>query len=279
MGKKVFLIDVDYCNGCHNCQVACKDEHCGASWLPYAQVQPMTGQFWCKVEEKVRGSVPKVKISYIPHMDAQDDAVATMAGDCLMQREDGLVVIDPAKASGRKDLADLEGVFWNAGLEIPQGCTGCAHLLDDGWTVPRCVDACATGALKFGDEEEFADQLKDATRLTPGSHVYYLNYPKRFIAGEIYDEDEDEVLIGFSVELLREGSVVATTESDEFGDWWFKQVEAGRYQVRFVTPEGYYERTIDVDATDEDVNIGSIPLYKQIALDSYSLDDKIAADK
>ena len=278
MGKKVFLIDVDYCNGCHNCQVACKDEHCKTKWLPYAEEQPMTGQFWCKVEEKTRGSVPKVKLSYIPHMDAQDDALAQAAGDYLMKRDDGLVVIDPAKAKGRKDLAEYDGVFWNEELQIPQACTGCAHLLDDGWNVPRCVDACATGALKFGDEDDFAEQLADATRLTQTSHVYYLNYPKRFVAGEVYDEDADEVLIGCTVELLRDGEVVAKTESDEFGDWWFKQVEAASYQVHFVAPDGFYERTIEADATDEDLNVGSTALYRQVALDSYSLADKVAAN-
>ena len=26
---KVFVFDLDKCNGCHNCQIACKDEHAG----------------------------------------------------------------------------------------------------------------------------------------------------------------------------------------------------------------------------------------------------------
>ena len=63
---KAFLIDVAKCNGCHNCQISCKDEHCGTEWMPYAAAQPMTGHVWCKVEEKVRGSVPVVRVSYTP---------------------------------------------------------------------------------------------------------------------------------------------------------------------------------------------------------------------
>ena len=31
---KVFVIDEQKCNGCHNCQIACKDEHCGNDWSP-----------------------------------------------------------------------------------------------------------------------------------------------------------------------------------------------------------------------------------------------------
>ena len=51
MAKYGFIIDVERCNGCYNCQIACKDEHCGNDRMPYAKAQPDTGQFWCRVEE------------------------------------------------------------------------------------------------------------------------------------------------------------------------------------------------------------------------------------
>ena len=43
--SKVFYIDLQKCTGCRNCQIACKDEFCGNSWLPYAAEQPEIGQF------------------------------------------------------------------------------------------------------------------------------------------------------------------------------------------------------------------------------------------
>ena len=133
MGNKVFLIDINRCNGCYNCQIACKDEHCGTDWMPYAKAQPDTGQFWCKVEQTVHGTVPKVNMTYLPTIGAQDEAIRSYAPEVLQERADGIVVIDPEKAAGRKDLAEkFEGVYWNEELGIPQGCTGCAHLLDDG---------------------------------------------------------------------------------------------------------------------------------------------------
>ena len=49
MGK-VMIIDIAICNGCHNCQIACKDEHCANDWTPIAKPQPDTGQFWNKVD-------------------------------------------------------------------------------------------------------------------------------------------------------------------------------------------------------------------------------------
>ena len=48
MGK-VMVVDFSICNGCHNCQVSCKDEHVGNDWSPIARPQPDTGQFWNKV--------------------------------------------------------------------------------------------------------------------------------------------------------------------------------------------------------------------------------------
>ena len=40
----------------------------------------------------------------------------------------------------------IDAIYMNDALQIAQKCTGCAHLLDAGWTEPRCVDACPTGA-------------------------------------------------------------------------------------------------------------------------------------
>ncbi|MBS4897360.1 MAG: oxidoreductase, partial [Gordonibacter pamelaeae] len=66
MGK-VFVFDAAKCNGCRNCQIACKDEHVDNDWSPIARPQPDTGHFWCRIEERVRGQVPKVRVSYVMH--------------------------------------------------------------------------------------------------------------------------------------------------------------------------------------------------------------------
>lgn len=262
MAKKAFLIDVDRCNGCHNCQIACKDEHCGQSWLPYAAEQPDTGQFWCKVEQTVHGTVPKVNMTYLPLIGAQDDALADFASDVVTVREDGVMYIDPEKARGRKDIADrFDGVFWNEELQIPQGCAGCAHLLDDGWAVPRCVDACAMGALRFVDVDKVAEELAKAERLAPGSHVYYLNLPKRWIAGQVIDPMRDEVVIGAKVTLVDAAGNKRETLTDDFGDFWFKKIEPGKYSLT-VEDDRFVTRQFDADCTDEDVNLGVMKVYE-----------------
>lgn len=259
MGK-IFVVDVDKCNGCYSCQVVCKDEHCEQSWMPYAEAEPLTGQFWCGVEEIERGQVPVVRLSYIPHMDAQNDAIGEYAPECVQEREDGVVVIDPVASKGRKDIAEkFNGVFWNEELQICQGCTGCAHLLDNGWNVPRCVDACPTDALRFGDEADFAEELKDATQLDSTSRVYYLNYPKRFVAGLVYDPEIDEVVRNAVVRLMFDGECVSEAKTDEFGDFRFEQIEAQPYKLE-ISADGYESISVDANVSERDLYVGDLEL-------------------
>lgn len=65
---KSIVVDLNRCNGCHNCQIACKDEHCGNDWSPIAAAQPMTGQFWCRVNQRERGRVPGCESRLHPYV-------------------------------------------------------------------------------------------------------------------------------------------------------------------------------------------------------------------
>ena len=257
--SKIFYVDLQKCTGCHSCQIGCKDEHCGNSWLPYAAEQPEIGQFWCRVDEKERGAGSHVRVSYVPKLGAQTDAIRDYAPEVLMEREDGLIVIDPAKARGRKDLAEkFDGVYWNEELQIPQGCTGCAHLLDDPDSpirIPRCVDNCPVGALQFGDESEF--DLSDAEVLEEGSRVYYKRLPMTFIAATVYDPDAMEVVEGAKVTAKSvEGTFEA--ETDIWGDFWLKEIPAAEYTVT-IEKDGK-SKQLEVSTLEKDQGLPDIAL-------------------
>ncbi len=257
--SKIFYVDLQKCTGCHSCQIGCKDEHCGNSWLPYAAEQPEIGQFWCRVDEKERGAGSHVRVSYVPKLGAQTDAIRDYAPEVLMEREDGLIVIDPAKAKGRKDLAEkFDGVYWNEELQIPQGCTGCAHLLDDPDSpirIPRCVDNCPVGALQFGDESEF--DLSDAEVLEEGFRVYYKGLPKTFIAATVYDPDAMEVVEGAKVTAKSvEGTFEA--ETDIWGDFWLKEIPAAEYTV-IIEKDGK-SKQLEVSTLEKDQGLPDIAL-------------------
>ncbi|MCC8090167.1 MAG: carboxypeptidase regulatory-like domain-containing protein [Oscillospiraceae bacterium] len=274
MGK-ILLIDITRCNGCYSCQISCKDEHVDNEWMPYAKPQPNTGHFWYKITETVQGTVPKVRVHYMHEVCQHCDnapCIAAAKDGAVYKRPDGIVIIDPEKAKGQKELVEscpYHAIYWNDVLDIPQKCTMCAHLLDnEGWTEPRCVQACPTDALIFGEEEELKDRLGDFEQLHPeygtGPRVYYkglLN--KYFIAGEVYDPDADECLEGATVTLLDStGAAVKTVKTDVFGDFWFERNEPGEYSIK-IEMDGYTARAMDsIDATTKDVNVGSLELKK-----------------
>ena len=268
---KAFIIDVALCNGCYCCQIACKDEHVANDWTPYAKPQPDVGQFWLKLNEYVRGTVPKVKMHYLPvlcmHCEDAPCLSACLIDGVIYRRDDGLVIIDPEKCTGCKacvDACPYGVIYFNEDLNIAQKCTGCAHLLDKGWKEPRCVDVCPTQALKFGEESEFKDLIAKAELMKPEQgakpRVYYLNIPKKFVAGTIYNPEEKEVIIGATC-TLRSNGKKNTVTTDGFGDFWFNDLEVGTYSLK-IEAKGFAAKTIPNINTEKDVNLGDIPLSK-----------------
>lgn len=265
---KVFVIDVAKCNGCYSCQIACKDEHVGNDWTPYAKPQPDTGQFWLKMTENIRGTVPKVKVAYKPilcmHCENAPCMSACPINGAIYRRDDGLVIIDSIKCSGCKNCVDsciYGAIYFNEDLNLAQKCTGCAHLLDRGWKETRCSDVCPTQAIRFGEESELQDLIKKAEVMLPESNakprVYYLNLPKKFIAGTLYDPKTEEVIIAAKCLLtdLKTGNQL-TTITDGFGDFWFNQVNTSSYSLEIIY--NGKTKTISSIDTQKDVNLGDI---------------------
>jgi len=271
MGKAL-IIDISKCNGCYNCQIACKDEHVGNDWTPYAKPQPDTGQFWMKVTDMVRGTVPKVKMAYwhdiCQHCDDAPCMKACRQG-AIYKREDGIVIINPEKCVGNRNCVDAcpyGVIYFNGDLNISQKCTFCAHLLDRGWKEPRCVEACPTEALRFGEESELKEYIRQGVVLHPEykakPRVYYIAIPKRFIAGAVWDPAEDECTEGAVVTLTEPGKAKKlTVKTDRFGDFWFEGLEVGKYTL-LIEKAGYKSHKIEGISTEKDVNLGDIELHK-----------------
>ncbi|MBR2522286.1 MAG: carboxypeptidase regulatory-like domain-containing protein [Coriobacteriales bacterium] len=267
---KVFVIDQARCNGCHGCQLACKDEHCGNDWMPYQKAQPETGHFWMKVEQTTHGQTPKVKVEYKPIMCMHCDDPKCMLDDAVVKRDDGLVMIDPTKAEGRRDIMDAcpyGVIYWNDEFNLPQKCDGCAHLVDAG-EIPRCVDMCIPEAIRFGEEEDFADEIAQATQIIPEDgcrpRVYYLNAPGLFIGGEVWDPIDDEIIKGAVATLTGADGFEQKVESDHWGDFWFRNLVAGSYHLK-IEKDGYKSEERDIEL-DKSLNIGDFPLMRTLRL-------------
>ena len=128
--------------------------------------------------------------------------------------------------------------------------------------MPRCADACPTEALKFGEESELKDLISKAEILNPEykakPRVYYLNLPRKFVAGTVYDPKEKEVIIGATCTLAEKGGKKLTATTDGFGDFWFEGLDVGTYSLE-IKSNGK-SKTIDSISTEKDVNLGDIPL-------------------
>lgn len=255
MKKWLLVIDVEKCENCNNCFLSCKDEHVDNDWPGYAAPQPGPGPSWISIAGKERGQYPFIDVAYLPapcmHCDNAPCLRAAKNG-AVIKRPDGIVLIDPIKARGQKHLVQAcpyGAIRWNESLALPQKCTLCAHLLDQGWKKTRCVQACPTGALSLRHvEHTAAESLIADERLEvcePGHKtspsVYYRNlqrFSRCFLGGSIATRTEgnvEECAAGARVTLIdAAGTVVGELTADAFGDFKFDRLKenSGRYTLR-----------------------------------------------
>ncbi len=276
MNKWALIVDIAKCHDCNNCFLACKDEYFENDFPPYSSAQPRMGQRWIDILRKERGQFPKVDVSYLPlpcmHCD-DADCIKAAEGEAVYKRDDGIVIIDPLKAKGQKAVVEscpYGVIWWNDELDLPQKCTFCAHLLDEGWDKPRCVQACPTGALEFVHIEDLEmqrmiesdklDTLHPEYGLEP--RVYYKNlyrFTKCFVTGSVALKDVDECAEGAKVFLKNgSGKVIDTTVTNNFGDFKIDNLEEnnGKYSLEVEYP-GYQKQELSV-ALEDSIDVGTI---------------------
>jgi Fe-S-cluster-containing dehydrogenase component len=271
------VIDVALCTDCNNCFLADKDEFVGNDFPPYSVGQPWYGHRWMDIGRKERGQYPMVDIAYLPspcqHCDDAPCIAAAPAGS-IYKREDGLVIIDPAKAKGRPEIVDTcpyGVIYWNAEAQVAQKCTGCAHLLDEGWKDTRCSQVCPSGALRLvlAEEAEFAklaaaeglEVLKPELGANP--RVLYKNlhkWTKVFVGGSAVFADTDECAEGVRAALTLQGKPAGEAIADNYGDFKIDRLEPGVYELT-LSASGYRERAVTVDAAAS-VSLGVVVLEK-----------------
>jgi Fe-S-cluster-containing dehydrogenase component len=271
------VIDITKCNGCYNCFIACKDEYWDNDYPPYSAAQPKHGQAWIDLVKKERGACPWIRVAYIPVLCMQCDnapCVKAAKNRAVYKRPDGIVIIDPKKAVGQRQIVDAcpyHAIFWNEEKQLPQKCTFCVQRLEQG-KIPKCVQVCPSQTFVFGD---LADPRSEVSRIvaskkaeapSPGgkakSRVFYLGVPKLFIAGSVVDARSDECAEGVSVTLSSQSRGKSRkTSTNNFGDFEFDGLGAGKYSVKFDC-KGYKPKTVNVDLKT-DKHLGIVKLARQ----------------
>jgi Fe-S-cluster-containing dehydrogenase component len=280
MKKWNLIIDVEKCDNCNNCFLACKDEFVDNEFEGYSAFQPKHDHRWIKLHKKERGQYPFIDVSYLPvpcfHCDDAPCVKAAKNG-AVYKRKDGIVMIDPVKAKNQPEIVEscpYGAIWWNDTECVAQKCTLCAHLLDDNWKQPRCVGVCPTGALRIEQVEDsrmqeiIADEdLKHhKANHNTSPRVHYKNlhrFTDCFVGGSvaITKDQVTDCVENAEVSLYNEsGKEIGASKTDIFGDFKFDQLKgnSGTYQLKIRHAE-YGLKEVDVEVTDS-INIGVISL-------------------
>ncbi|MDH3619935.1 MAG: oxidoreductase [Gammaproteobacteria bacterium] len=239
MAKKWnLLVDVARCDNCRLCFLAVKDEYVGNDFPGYSAAQPATGHCWLDIQRKERGTYPLVEARFMPVMCNHCDnapCIAAAHDGAVDKRADGIVIIDPEKSKGQKQIVDAcpyGAITWNEEQQIPQAWTFDAHLLDGGWTRTRAEQACPMGVFKTlhvddGEMQRIQDE-EGLEVLEPGlgtlPRVYYKNLHlinDCFIGGTVvrHVEGIEECAAGVDVVLRKDNRELGRTTTDTFGEF------------------------------------------------------------
>lgn len=255
MSQWNLIVDVALCENCNNCVLANNDEYVGNSFEGYSAPHQLHGEGTIKLHRRVRGEGHLVDVAYLPTLCNHCDnapCIKAAGPDVIRKRQDGIVIIDPDKAKGRRDLVQAcpyGAIVWNEEQQLPQNWIFDAHLLDQGWVEPRCAQSCPTAAITAvkatqpAMEDLVAAEKLEVLRpeLNTRPRVYYKNlhrYTKHFVGGSVIGlvNGRRECVQGAQVFLLKDGRNQQQTQTDAFGDFKFDGLEGGsaQYAVRVV---------------------------------------------
>lgn len=276
--KWALFIDVAKCHNCRNCYIACKDEHVDNDYPGYAAPQPRHGHDWIALRTKERGAAPMVDVAHLPVMcnHCEDAPCMKAAPEAISRRPDGIVIIDPAKTKGRKDLVGAcpyGAIHWNEERQLPQAWIFDAHLLDRGWKEPRCVEVCPTAAMTSEKLEDAALAAKveaegwEVLRPELGTRprVFYRNlyrFQKCFVGGTLVAQKGgvEDCVGGAKLELRRAGRVVGAATSDDFGEFKIDGLDEGSGEHELVVTSAGHAPARRTVALGESLYLGTIAL-------------------
>jgi len=269
-------IDVARCHDCNNCFLACKDEFVGNDWSPYSKSQPDHGHRWMNILHRERGGYPLVAVAYLPKpcQHCKNPPCVKAARDgAVTVRPDGIVLIDPDKAVGQKQLVDAcpyGAIFWNETDQSPQKCTMCAHLLDEDWKEPRCVQVCPTGAMQafklvsseweqLIKEDGLAGYLPEQETEPRLLYKNLVRFTRGFIAGSVTLADTDECAEDARVLLTDEqGRELTETRTNNYGDFKLQGIEEVTTRLIVeITVDDLPPKLVKVEFNDS-LNLGNI---------------------
>ena len=210
MARWGMVIDLDRCNGCQACEIACRSENNVAVGGPDASRDHRTIS-WMRVHAETEGEWPNVRTRFVPqpcmHCDRPPCTKVCPVGATSLE-ENGIVNQIYARCIGCRYCANacpytVKYFNWYSpdypestedGLNpdvstrpvgVVEKCTFCSHRLQlareqarsedrplrEGDYVPACAESCPTSAIVFGDLD---DPRHRAARLSRDPRAFRL---------------------------------------------------------------------------------------------------------
>ena len=95
--------------------------------------------------------------------------------------------------------------------------------------------------------------------------MYYIGLPGRFVAGAVYDPEEDKCLEGATAILTdSETGEKFTLKTDNYGDFWFEDMKGDHTYSLKIEKAGYSTREIKDICTRKDMNVGDVELCRVV---------------
>ena len=280
MAKKWNLIvDVARCDNCRLCFLAVKDEYVGNDFPGYSAAQPEHGHNWLDIQRRERGSYPLLEARFMPvmcnHCDAAPCIDAAHDG-AVRKRPDGIVIIDPEKSKGQKQIVDAcpyGAICWNEEKQIPQAWPFDAHLLDGSWTRIRGEQSCPMDVyrtIQVEDEEMQRIQAEEGLEvrmpeLETRPRVYYKNLhlmTKCFVGGTLVHHagGVEECASGVEVVLRQDGREVGRATTDTFGEFKIDRLEPNSRGYRLEASASSGSCSLEFELGDESRYLGVMTL-------------------
>ncbi|MEW5959042.1 MAG: 4Fe-4S dicluster domain-containing protein [Chloroflexota bacterium] len=203
------LVDLTRCVGCNSCALACKT----ANQLPHVEIEPQTlsSQVYTFVDERpvtTTGGQTETRHVKRQCMHCLDAAcVAACPAGAMVKSETGPVIYRAERCLGCRycQLAcpfEAPSFEWADGLTpVISKCWLCYNRLQQG-KKPACVEACPTGALRFGKRDRLLAQAHGQIASNPHRYIDHV-FGEFEVGGTsiLYLSDIPFEAMGFPVDL------------------------------------------------------------------------------
>jgi tetrathionate reductase subunit B len=88
--------------------------------------------------------------------------------------------------------------------------------------------------------------------------VHYINLPKQFVAGTVYDPSVNEVVVGAACTLTAADGSKYTATTDDFGDFWIEELPEAEFTLTISNGTKNFSQAIST--VDKSVGLGDVAL-------------------